>query len=77
MSNSRSHQERRRVRARARAKDRQSKPRFPDAPPALGTVRRWLKQAEAQGLVERAGVEHTGKPGRPAHLWQAGREGGE
>jgi hypothetical protein len=38
-------------------------------PPALGTVRRWLHQAEAEGLIERRGVQRTGKPGRPAHLW--------
>lgn len=38
-------------------------------PPAVGTVRGWLKQAEAEGKVERKGVERTGKPGRPAVLW--------
>lgn len=38
-------------------------------PPSLGTARRWLHQAEAEGSVERVGVERTGKPGRPAHLW--------
>ncbi len=51
--------------------------RFPEKPPALGTVRRWLKQNVADGLVERAGEEYTGKPGRPAHLWQLTAEGKE
>ena len=37
--------------------------------PTLGTVRKWLHAAEAEGVIERVGVEHTGKPGRPAHLW--------
>lgn len=37
--------------------------------PTLGTVRRWMRQAEADGLIERKGVERTGKPGRPATLW--------
>jgi predicted ArsR family transcriptional regulator len=52
-------------------------------PPALGTVRRWLKRAEAEGMIERKGVEYTGKPGRPAHLWglpeaaAAGKDGKE
>jgi predicted ArsR family transcriptional regulator len=51
--------------------------RFPDRPPALGTVRRWLKQGVAEGTIERAGEERTGKPGRPAHLWQLTAEGKE
>jgi len=61
--------------SRKRRSGQQARPRFsirnwPDGPPpALGTVRTWLKQAEAEGLVERKGVERTGKPGRPAHLW--------
>ena len=38
-------------------------------PPALGTVRRWLRQSEAAGVAERKGVLHTGKPGRPPGLW--------
>jgi predicted ArsR family transcriptional regulator len=28
-----------------------------------------MKQLEAEGLIERKGVERTGKPGRPAQLW--------
>jgi DNA-binding PadR family transcriptional regulator len=46
-------------------------------PPALGTVRTWLRQAEDAGMVERKGVGHTGKPGRPPVLWgltDAGRQ---
>lgn len=60
------------------------RPRFsirdwPDTPPpSLGAVRRWLHQAEAEGLIERRGVQRTGKPGRPAHLWGlAGQRTGE
>jgi hypothetical protein len=55
--------------------ERQSRPRFsirnyPDTPPpALGTVRTWMKKAEAEGLIERKGVQRTGKRGRPAVLW--------
>jgi hypothetical protein len=71
MGNSRSL--RRRLAASREA--RQSRPRFnirdyPDTPPpAVATVRTWLRKAEAQGLVERKGVEHTGRAGRPAVLW--------
>jgi predicted ArsR family transcriptional regulator len=43
--------------------------RWPFGGPSLSSVRRWLKQAEAAGLIERCGVERTGKPGRPAQLW--------
>lgn len=46
-------------------------------PPALGTVRRWVKQAEAEGTIENVGVERTGKPGRPARLYQLTAEGEE
>lgn len=69
MSNSR--------RFRRRLKASQRPKRFPEQPPSLGSVRRWLKQGVAEGLIERAGEEHTGKPGRPAHLWQATAEGKE
>ena len=51
---------------------------YPDTPPpALGTVRTWLRNAEAEGLVERAGVERAGKRGRPAQLWGATAKGRE
>jgi hypothetical protein len=50
-------------------------PRYPHKAPALGTVRGWLRQLEATGDVERAGVEHTGKPGRPAILWRKTEQG--
>lgn len=46
-------------------------PRYPHKDPALSTVRGWLRRLETEGLVERRGVEHTGKPGRPAVLWGA------
>ncbi|HTU03548.1 MAG TPA: hypothetical protein VMG58_17080, partial [Candidatus Sulfotelmatobacter sp.] len=39
------------------------------ATPTLGTVRRWLQACVDEGTVERKGVEHTGKPGRPATLY--------
>ena len=48
--------------------------------PTLGTVRKWMHAAEAEGVIERVGVRHTGKPGRPADLWgitEAGRARGE
>ena len=44
-------------------------PRFPHKDPAISTVRSWLRQLESAGIAERKGVEHTGKPGRPAVLW--------
>jgi hypothetical protein len=52
-------------------------PRYPHKEAALGTVRGWLRQLEAAGDVERAGVERTGKPGRPAVLWQMTEQGKE
>ncbi len=62
---------------RRRLKTGQRPKRFPEQPPSLGSVRRWLKQGVAGGTVERAGEERTGKPGRPAHLWQLTAEGKE
>lgn len=59
----------------ASREERLARPRFnireyPDTPPpALGTVRGWLNKAEAEGLIERKGVQRTGKRGRPAVLW--------
>ena len=50
--------------------------RFPDRPPALGTVRRWLNASVAEGMVERRVAERTGKPGRPPYeygLTEAGK----
>jgi DNA-binding PadR family transcriptional regulator len=61
---------RRRLRRGLKASREARVARFPEKPPSLGTVRRWLKQCEAEGTIERAGEEHTGKPGRPAHLYQ-------
>ena len=49
--------------------------RFPWGPPSLSTVRRHLRQLEAEGVVERAGVDRTGKPGRPATLYQLTEKG--
>jgi DNA-binding PadR family transcriptional regulator len=45
--------------------------------PSLGTTRRWLKAAEAEGGVRRAEDRRTGKPGRPAHMWEITEEGRE
>jgi predicted ArsR family transcriptional regulator len=45
--------------------------------PAVGTTRRWLKAAEAAGLVRRAEDQDTGRPGRPAHMWELTEEGRE
>lgn len=55
---------------RGLASSRAARARFPCQPPSLGTVRRWMKQGAAEGLIERGPDEHTGKPGRPAHTWQ-------
>jgi predicted ArsR family transcriptional regulator len=44
--------------------------RWPFGGPSLSSVRRWMKQAEADGTIECCGVERTGKPGRPAKLYQ-------
>jgi hypothetical protein len=38
--------------------------------PTLGTVRTWMRHAEEDGAIQRAGVERTGEPGRPATLWE-------
>lgn len=32
---------------------------------------------EAQGLIKRADVEHTGKPGRPAVVWSLTKKGSD
>lgn len=74
MSSSRRHADKRRANRKAVAPARIASRRtaydqWPFKGPALGTVRTWLKQAEAEGKIVRAGVRHTGKPGRPAHLW--------
>lgn len=45
--------------------------------PTIGTVRRWVKACVAEGTVEQVGVEHTGKPGRPAVLWGLTEKGRE
>lgn len=45
--------------------------------PALGTTRRWLKAAEAEGDVRQAEDLRTGEPGRPAHQWELTEQGGE
>jgi len=50
-------------------------PRYPHKAPALSTVRGWLRGLEDAGDIERAGVERTGKPGRPALLWQMTEQG--
>jgi predicted ArsR family transcriptional regulator len=58
----------------ANKQTRQARPRYPYGGPSLGTVRRWMRELEDAGHVERS-VEHTGKPGRPAHLWTLTAEG--
>lgn len=50
-------------------------PRYPHKAAALSTVRGWLRQLEDAGDIERAGTEHTGKPGRPAVLWNLTEQG--
>lgn len=75
MSNSRSFRRRlRRPREQAQLAAKASA-RFPARPPALGTVRRWVKKGVADGTIERGPDEHTGKPGRPSHTWQLTAEG--
>lgn len=54
---------------------RETLPRFPHKAPAISTVRAWLRGLEDAGIAERKGVEHTGKPGRPAVLWGLTEEG--
>jgi DNA-binding PadR family transcriptional regulator len=61
-----------RVAARRTAYDQ-----WPFRGPSVSSVRRWLKEAEAEGGVRHAGVEHTGRPGRPAHLWELTEKGRE
>ena len=68
MSNSRSFRRRLRVRHRPA--------RFPEKPPAIGTVRRWLNAAVADGTAERRVAAPTGKPGRRPYeysLTEAGK----
>ena len=62
---------------RGLAASREARAQFPTRPPALGTVRRWLKQGVAEGTIERGPDEQDGKPGRPAHTYritEAGKE---
>lgn len=74
MSNSRSF---RRHLAAVRSGRVKTRARFPWGPPSLSTVRRHMRQLEAEGVVECAGVERTGKPGRPATQWQITEKGRE
>ena len=67
---------RRRLRSKwVRGEPMPTLPRYPHKAPAIGTVRGWMRQLEQRGDVVRAGVEHTGKPGRPAVLWQLTEQG--
>jgi predicted ArsR family transcriptional regulator len=67
MSNSRSF----RRRLEASRNDRRSRRGLAmTSTPSLSTTRRWLKAAEAEGVVRRAEDRRTGKPGRPAHMWE-------
>lgn len=52
-----------------RRKARRAAGRWPFGGPSLSTVRRWMRQLEAQGLAERTRAEPTGKPGRPPDMW--------
>lgn len=71
MSNSRRLRRGLKVSRRKAAAERMSRPdRWKEGGPSLSTVRRYLRTAEEAGVVERAGTEHTGRPGRPAQLWQ-------
>lgn len=72
MSNSRPFRRRLAAVRSGRAKTRA---RFPWGPPSLSTVRKQMRQLEADGDVERAGVDRTGKPGRPAIMWQLTEKG--
>jgi DNA-binding PadR family transcriptional regulator len=45
--------------------------------PSGSTTRRWLNAAEDKGILERAGTQRTGKPGRPAQLRALTEEGRE
>lgn len=82
MSSTRKHRDKRRAnrrtvgRARVAAR-RTAYDQWPFKGPSLGTTRRWLKEGVAEGGVERAGEEHSGKPGRPAHLYQLTADGKE
>lgn len=72
----RSHKKRRRRAPGHQGRQRFSIRNWPDGPPpAEGTVCAWLRNAEAEGMVERTGAEHTGKPGRPSVLWGLTAEG--
>ncbi len=77
MSNSR--RLRRNLAANRKAIDKRRKARaagrWPFGGPSLSTVRRWLRQLEAQGLAERKRAEPTGKPGRPPDMWRLTEKG--
>jgi predicted ArsR family transcriptional regulator len=73
MSNSRSF--RRRLRDSRQARSTKGIART--STPSLNTTRRWLKTAEAEGVVRRTEDKRTGKPGRPAHMWELTDEGRE
>ena len=53
---------------------RKARSRYPWAAPSLSTVRKQLRQLEAEGFVEQS-VEHTGKPGRPPHVYRLTEKG--
>ena len=74
MSNSRGFRRRLAVSQQAR-ETREMAPRWPWGGPSMSTTRRQLKQLEADGDIERVGVDRTGKPGRPAVLYQMTEQG--
>jgi predicted ArsR family transcriptional regulator len=59
------------------ARRRTAYDQWPFKGPSVSSVRSWLKAGEAEGVIERAGTVRTGKPGRPAHLWQVSDKGKE
>ena len=65
MSNSRS------FRRRLAASKRKPRPRFPTAPPSMGTVRRWLNQGVAEGWAEKSPAPRKpGQRGNPGYQYQ-------
>ena len=71
MSNGRAFRRRLAVSKQKAAAQRMARPgRWKEGGPTIETVRRYLRTAEEAGVVERAGVQRTGKPGRPEQLWQ-------
>ncbi len=54
---------------------RKSRARYPWGPPSLSTVRRQMRQLEAEGFIEQGVAQRTGKRGRPPHVWRLTAKG--